>query len=96
MKDKFGRGDTQWDCKHEGYVLEDSNGFRVKFKSYFYTFWKQMRGLKDALASGKSNKKAYRTKEEIQVCKLLESHTREELKNMSIIDIEDEFYRDKA
>ena len=95
-KDKFGRGDTQWDCKHEGYVLEDSNGFRVKFKSYFYTFWKQMRGLKDALASGKGNKKAYRTKEEIQVCKLLESHTREELKNMSIIDIEDEFYRDKA
>ena len=95
-KDKFGRGDTQWDCKHEGYVLEDSNGFRVKFKSYFYTFWKQMRGLKDALASGKSNKKAYRTKEEIQVCKLLESHTREELKNMSIIDIEEEFYSDKA
>lgn len=95
-KDKFGRDGTQWDCKHEGYVLEDSNGFRVKFKSYFYTFWKQMRGLKDALASGKGNKKAYRTKEEIQVCKLLESHTREELKNMSIIDIEDEFYYGKA
>ena len=54
-----------------------------------------MRGLKDALASGKSSRKAYRTKEEIQVCKLLENHTREELKNMSIIDIEDEFYSDK-
>ena len=91
-KDKFSTGITQWDCKHEGYVLEDQNGFQVKFKSSFYKFWKQMRGVKDTLAAGRGNKKIYKTKEEIQVAKILESHTREELKNMSIIDIEDEFY----
>ena len=44
---------------------------------------------------GKAIKK-HAEQKEIQVCKLLESHTREELKNMSIIDIEEEFYRDKA
>lgn len=45
------------------------------------------------LAAGRGNKKIYKTKEEIQVAKILESHTREELKNMPIIDIEDEFYK---
>ena len=32
-KDKFRQGVTQWDCKHEGYVFEDQNGYRVKFIS---------------------------------------------------------------
>ena len=91
-KDKFRQGATQWDCKHEGYVFEDQNNYRVKFKSSFYSFWKQMRSLKEILASGRPNKKIYKTKEEIQVVKLLEGHTKEELQKMSIIDIEDEFY----
>jgi tRNA splicing ligase len=93
-KDKFRQGVTQWDCKHEGYVFEDQNNYRVKFKSSFYNFWKQMRAVKDALAGGRQNKKIYKTKEEIQVVKILERHTREELQNMSIIDIEDEFYKE--
>ena len=88
----FRQGLSQWDCKHEGYVFEDQNGYRVKFKSSFYNFWKQMRSLKEIIQSGRTNKKIYKTKEEIQVVKLLESYTREELKNMSIIDIENEFY----
>lgn len=89
---KFGSGATQWDCKHEGYVMVDANNFRVKYKSSFYSFWKQMRAVKEAIQSGKGNKKVYKTKEEIQVVKLLESIPREELKEMSIIDIEDKFY----
>ena len=92
-KDKFRQGVTQWDCKHEGYVFEDQNNYRVKFKSSYYNFWKQMRSLKDIYAGGRQNKKIYKTKEEIMVVKLLESHTREELQNMSIIDIEEEFYK---
>ena len=92
-KDKFTKDVTQWDCKHEGYVLEDANGFRVKFKSSFYRFWKQMRAVKDGIAGGRGNKKVYKTKEEIQVIKLLESIPREQLKEMSIIDIEDKFYK---
>lgn len=91
-KDKFTKDITQWDCKHEGYVLEDDNGFRVKFKSSFYKFWKQMRAIKDGIAGGRGNKKIYKTKEEIQVVKLLESIPREDLKSMSIIDVEDKFY----
>lgn len=91
-KDKFSTGVTQWDCKHEGYVLEDRNGFQVKFKSRFYNFWKQLRGVKDALAGGRTNKKSYKTKEEIQVVKLMEELGRDKLKKMSIIDVEDMFY----
>lgn len=91
-KDKFRQGITQWDCKHEGYVFEDQNGYRVKFKSSFYNFWKQMRAVKDALAGGRQNKKIYKTKEEIQVVKLMEELGRDKLKEMSIIDVEDLFY----
>jgi len=91
-KDKFRQGLTQWDCKHEGYVFEDQNGYRVKFKSSFYNFWKQMRALKDILAGGRTNKKVYKTKEEIQVVKLMEELGRDKLKEMSIIDVEDMFY----
>lgn len=91
-KDKFRQGLSQWDCKHEGYVFEDQNGYRVKFKSSFYNFWKQMRALKDVLAGGRTNKKVYKTKEEIQVVKLMEELGRDKLKEMSIIDVEDLFY----
>ena len=91
-KDKFRQGLSQWDCKHEGYVFEDQNGYRVKFKSSFYSFWKRMRALKDAIAGGRTNKKTYKTKEEIQVVKLMEELGRDKLKEMSIIDVEDMFY----
>ena len=91
-KDKFRQGATQWDCKHEGYVFEDQNGYRVKFKSTFYSWWKQMRAVKDILAGGRTNKKVYKTKEEIQVVKLMEELGRDKLKEMSIIDVEDMFY----
>ena len=91
-KDKFTKDITQWSCQHEGYVLEDSNGFQVKFKSSFYKYWRQMRAIKEALQSGRTNRKIYKTKEEIQVVKLMEEIPREKLKEMSIIDIEDLFY----
>lgn len=91
---KFSNGITQWDCKHEGYVMVDANNFRVKYKSSFYSFWKQMRAIKESIQRGSGNKKIYKTKEEIQVVKLLESIPKEELKQMSIIDIEDIFYKE--
>lgn len=53
---------------------------------------KQMRALKDVLAGGRTNKKVYKTKEEIQVVKLMEELGRDKLKEMSIIDVEDLFY----
>ena len=51
-----------------------------------------MRAVKDALAGGRTNKKVYKTKEEIQVVKLMEELGRDKLKQMSIIDVEDMFY----
>jgi hypothetical protein len=51
-----------------------------------------MRALKDVLAGGRTNKKVYKTKEEIQVVKLMEELGRDKLKEMSIIDVEDMFY----
>ena len=93
-KNKFHSGITQWDCKHEGYVFEDAAGYRVKFKSSFYKFWKQMRSLKERIQGGRNNAKIYKTKEEIQVVKLLENIDRQELKKMSIIDIQDRFYEE--
>lgn len=91
-RNQFSTGVTQWDCKHEGYVFEDAAGFRVKYKSSFYSFWKQMRTLKERIQKGATNAKIYKTKEEIQVVKLLESMDPDKLKQMSIIDIEDIFY----
>ena len=54
---------------------------------------KQIRAVKESIQRGSGNKKIYKTKEEIQVVKLLENIPKEELKQMSIIDIEDMFYR---
>ena len=51
-----------------------------------------MRAVKEALQSGRTNRKIYKTKEEIQVVKLMEEIPKEKLKEMSIIDIEDLFY----
>ena len=51
-----------------------------------------MRAVKDVLAGGRTNKKVYKTKEEIQVVKLMEELGRDKLKKMSIIDVEDIFY----
>lgn len=93
-KDEFTKGVTQWNCKHEGYVFEDANGFQVKFKSSFYKYWKQMRAVKELLQKGKQHLKIYKTKEEIQTIKLLESYTREQLQELSIIDIQQRFYQE--
>lgn len=83
----------QWDCKHEGYVLEDSNGFKVKLKSKYYGWWKQWRSVKEKLQKGQNIKKVYTNEFDVKVYKLLLSHTPEELQNMSIIDVADEFYK---
>lgn len=91
-KDKFRQGITQWDCKHEGYVFEDQNGYRVKFKSTFYSTWKQFRTVLNLLQNGRDIKKTYKSKEEIQVIQLMKSISREELQKYNIIDIQDLFY----
>lgn len=44
----------------EGFVIEDSNGFMVKVKGYYYNFWKFMRKVKDEVfKQTKSGYKGY-------------------------------------
>lgn len=40
----------------EGFVLEDANGFMFKVKTYYYTFWKYMRGEVAKILTGKEPK----------------------------------------
>ena len=77
-----------FNIRDEGYVIEDANGMRVKLKSYFYVFWKQMRTVKEMIQKGAGNKKVYINKVEIEMVKMIEKIDREKLKTMSIIDIE--------
>lgn len=37
----------------EGFVLEDGNGWHIKLKLDYYTFWKQMRSALDSLKKGR-------------------------------------------
>ena len=84
--------DVSYDIKHEGWVFEDSNGFMVKYKTRYYTFWKYMRGVKNSLQARHNITKTFRTKEEVMAYNILKSFDPEKLKTMSIIDIEDIFY----
>lgn len=44
---------NDWSYHHEGFVVEDSEGYMFKVKAPYYIFWKQLRTLKGALANGK-------------------------------------------
>ena len=33
----------------EGFVIEDANGYMTKVKLFYYTFWKRMRGVLNAV-----------------------------------------------
>lgn len=78
---------NSYEIKHEGWVLEDTNNFRVKMKTRHYSFWKTMRKVKEKLQSGRNIDKIYSTKEEIKTVKLLQAISREELCKLHIIDI---------
>lgn len=93
-KTKFRHNETQWDCKFEGYVLEDNNGFRFKMKSSYYSFWKQMRKVLQDLQKGAGLKKIYKDKTEIEVTKMMQNISQETLQELNIIDIQN-IYTDR-
>ncbi|MCM1497218.1 MAG: metallophosphoesterase [Clostridium sp.] len=85
--------DESYDCKHEGWVFVDASGFMFKYKSRFYKFWKMMRSVKDSLSVGRNVKKIFSSEYEVKVYNLMKKKSPEKLASMSIIDIEDEFYK---
>lgn len=86
--------DVSYDIRYEGWVFEDENGFMVKYKTRFYGFWKYMRKVKEDILKGRAQKKYFVTEDEIRVFNLMNSlYESGELETMSIIDVEDMYYK---
>jgi predicted kinase len=76
--------------EEEGYVIEDASGFMTKLKLPFYNFWKQMRGVKDQIASGRQvNTSALYSVRHNKVYNFMNSMDKEELKTLNIIQVRD-------
>lgn len=71
----------------EGYVIQDSNNFRVKYKTNYYNFWKYMRSIKDKMSKGQNIRPSFKNKAEIDVYNYMRQLSLEQLKEKSIIDI---------
>ena len=54
-------------------------------------FWKQMRTVLETLKRGAEVKKEFISREGINVIQFMQTFTREELQEMSIIDVRDKF-----
>ena len=66
----------------------------VKYKTRFYGFWKYMRKVKEDILKGRAQKKYFVTEDEIRVFNLMNSlYESGELETMSIIDVEDRYYK---
>lgn len=49
--------------KTEGFVARDANGFMFKYKSYYYRYWKNLRGVMQQLWAGKQSENISRYEE---------------------------------
>lgn len=85
----------------EGYVIEDASGFMTKMKLPYYNFWKEMRGIKESAQSKHIHnirRGALRTPEHNRIFKYIKDiaeaeEGRNRLKQMSIIDLRNEYYQ---
>lgn len=85
--------DVSYDCRHEGWVFVDSENFRFKYKSRFYKFWKYMRSIKDSMAAERDIRKIFSSEVEVRVYNFMKKKGVNYLKNHSIIDVQEEFYK---
>jgi hypothetical protein len=86
-------GYTYKDKYVEGFVVEDSAGMMIKFKTDFYKTWKFARNMKDTLQAGRVFNTAWLNKAIHNTIYAWISHyDKEELKAKSLIDIQREFY----
>lgn len=75
----------------EGYVFEDSIGYMFKVKTDYYTFWKEMRRLKDRVAKGKEITCRYPEEMWEPFYKFLLTKNPEQLISLDIITLREEF-----
>ena len=83
----------KWDCKHEGYVICDSNNYMVKIKSRYYKWWKQWRAVKEKIVKGQNVKKVFTNEFDVKVHRFLLEYDKNILETKSIPDIAEEFYK---
>jgi tRNA splicing ligase len=80
----------------EGFVIEDSNGLMVKFKTKYYKFWKFMRAIKEKIAGGHTVNTAWFTSAiQNKVYAFLNEKGREYCNSNSIIQLRKEFESEK-
>ncbi len=86
--------DYQLDGKYvEGFVVEDSNNFMVKFKTEYYKLWKFMRSLKERMASNHTIDTAWLyTADQNRIYAFLKKYEPEELRVKSIIELRKEYF----
>lgn len=82
-------------CKYEGVVFEGKNKFRVKVKTHYYKMWKHMRSIKERLQADKVVSCNNLEEEEVKIYEFMKSIDKEELKNMSIINVREK-YKEKG
>lgn len=85
--------DFSFDGRHvEGFVVEDSNGLMVKFKTKYYKFWKFMRSLKEKVGAGHVVNTAWlTTANQNKVYAFIKEKGRDYCKEHSIIQIRNEY-----
>lgn len=84
--------DKYYGYSHEGWVFVDSNNYMVKYKTNYYRFWKYMRGIKQQLEKCQDVKKTFINEIEVLVFNFMRKIPVDELKQKSIIDIQELFY----
>lgn len=78
----------------EGFVVKDSKGFMFKYKTPYYKFWKEVRKYKDWVIKGKNiTNVSDKMKDVIEFMKTLDV---EDLQKMSVIDVREKYYKEKA
>lgn len=76
----------------EGFVIEDSNGYMIKIKLYYYLLWKRMRKVKDNMYKDNFRfEKDSFNEVQIQFYEWMKQKSREYLKKNSIIQLRKEF-----
>jgi predicted kinase len=76
----------------EGFVVEDSNGFMVKFKTKYYKFWKFMRSIKEKIGTGHEvNTAWFTTAKQNSVYAFMRNKGRDYCKEKSIIQVRDDY-----
>lgn len=103
LNNEISAEDYQYDGEYiEGFVVEDSNGFMFKYKLYYYSVWKMLRGITYSYLKNPTGTSGYTQKlttpmQNYYLAFLKEKYpngaTEEERATINIITLRDEFVK---